>query len=122
MTCFCDDHSGKIRKQKQPVHSISVNDQCPRPEIVDLDLIKKSQGNDQILKEVLKWLKVCNRPPTIQALRTPSELVSYWRMFKNLVLRDGIIMRQWLKVDNIESATVEKELSVIPLAIQVQTM
>lgn len=121
-TCFCNDKFGKSQKQKQCILSISADDHVPRPEIVDLDLIRKSQGDDQILKEVLSWLNAGERPSTIQALRAPPELVSYWKMFKNLVLRDGIIKRQWLKIDHTGNSTIEKELAVVPLSLQVQTM
>ena len=76
---LCNDYSGKSQKQEQYIHSISVEDHSPRPETVDLDLIKKSQGSEQILKEVLRWVKVGKRPPSIQALRTPPEIVSYWK-------------------------------------------
>ena len=78
---LCNDYSGKSQKQEQYILSSSVRDHSPRPETVDLDLIKKSQGSDQILKEVLRWVKVGERPPSIQALRTPPELVSYWKTY-----------------------------------------
>ena len=114
---LCNDYSGKSQKQEQYILSISVRDHSPRPETVDLDLIKKSQGSEQILKEVLRWVKVGERPPSIQFLRTPPELVSYWKTSRNLVLKDGIIMRQWLKIADDQMSDWDLYLNYVCIAL-----
>ena len=71
-----------------------------KPTIASLAAIQEAQASDPILASVKEWLLTGVKPQSIQAFRAPKELVSYWKQFNLLSLKDGIIMRKWIPVNN----------------------
>ena len=94
--------------------------------VPDLDLIKQHQEKDLILREVRKWLVKGERPETIQAIRTPPDLIRYWRMFDQLMLREQVIYKKWIScsadINGNLSTDCERHLIVIPEDLKEQTM
>ena len=78
--------------------------------ILSLEAIQKAQDSDPILCTVKKWLLIGEKPQSIQAFRAPKELVSYWKQFNLLSMKNGIIMRKWIPVNN---GNTEKERQLI---------
>ena len=54
-------------------------------------------------------------PKTVQANRTPSELLSYWKQFELLSIKRGLLRRRWVDAKNPEN---DRELVIIPLSHQ----
>ena len=71
-----------------------------KPTIASLAAIQEAQASDPILASVKEWLLTGVKPQSIQAFRALKELVSYWKQFNLLSLKDGIIMRKWIPVNN----------------------
>ena len=70
------------------------------PTISSLSAIQQAQASDSVLSVVKDWLLTGTKPLSIQAYRAPKELVSYWKQFSLLSLKDGMIMRKWISVKN----------------------
>ena len=123
--CLCEevaraDLSNKLERtytQQQHVKAISTytidKEQLPR-----LEDIQTAQEEDPILSEVRKWVQEGQKPLAVQALRTPRELVSYWKQFELLNMTDGVLRRKWIPVADEE----EKNLVVIPEKLQEHIM
>ena len=64
--------------------------------------LKSAQEEDVILREVRRWLVAKTKPGSLQAVRAPKELVTYWKQFDLLQLRkDGLIERKWVSPNTI---------------------
>jgi hypothetical protein len=116
---MCDNEKGKVDTCIKTVDhhvttdsiSTELNDNAVgepeiqiklKPTISSLSAIRAAQASDSILSMVKDWLLTGAKPVNIQAFRAPKELVSYWKQFSLLSLKDGIIMRKWIAVDKEE--------------------
>ena len=126
-SCFCGEK--KLKKYNNDVVEIgsSTLGICAISDIVqdnntpiaqDLVMIKKAQEEDDIMKEVKDWIIKGAKPDTIQALRTPDELITYWKTFNLLSLKEGIVMRRWAGIKNEE----DRNLIVVPHSLHHNTM
>ena len=63
---------------------------------------------------------------TIQALSVPIDLLKYWKMFKVLKIKNGLIIRQWITVHKTDSSNVitkvDRELVLVPESLKEQTI
>ena len=127
--CLCDstdnstvsNMSKKVSQILEQEQDDSSNSTSPSPTISNLASslmsIKKSQDNDPILKTVKQWLLAGDKPTSIQAHRAPKELVSYWKQYSLLVLKNDVIMRKWITINKgVEEA--EKHLLCVPEEMQ----
>lgn len=96
------------------VNALTVTKDAP----ITLEEIKTHQQEDEVLKEVTRWVKKGERPQTIQEIRAPSCLVSYWKQFGSFELKDDILYRNWSRGDNEE----QRLLIVVPGSLQEKVM
>ena len=58
--------------------------------------------------------------------RVPIDLLKYWKMFKLLKIKNGLIIRQWITVDKTDPPNVitkvDRELVLVPESLKEQTM
>ena len=125
--CICPDDTGKKKKHSNDHGVMAIShSNAPLPEAPDLELIRKKQNEDVILQQVRNWLINGDRPSRIQELRVPIDLLKYWKMFKLLKIKNGLIVRQWITVDKKDPEniikTVDRELVLIPESLKEQTM
>ena len=125
--CICPGDHGKNKKPAAEQSVMAISDSnSSLPEAPDLELIRKQQNDDVILQQVRSWLINGGRPLTIQALRVPIDLLKYWKMFKLLKIKNGLIIRQWITVDKTDPSNVitkvDRELVLVPESLKEQTM
>ena len=71
-----------------------------------------AQQEDLILREVRGWLQANKKPESVQAHRVPRELLSYWKQFSLLRIRqDGLLERKWIPTNGQAS---ERFLVCVP--------
>ena len=95
------------------INSIQADSTTRRP--ISHDVIKKAQKEDDILRKVYDWVKKREKPKTVQANRTPTELLSYWKQFELLSIKRGLLRRRWVDAKNPEN---DRELVIVPLSLQ----
>ena len=125
--CCCNEeklrrlNESRDEEVKPPVKICSISDVIHEkitPIAQDLVMIKKAQEEDDIVKEVKEWIIRGEKPDTIQALRAPDQLISYWKTFNLLSLQNGIVMRLWAGIKNEE----DRYLIIVPQSLQHNTM
>ena len=71
-----------------------------------------AQQEDLITREVRGWLQASKKPESVQAHRVPRELLSYWKQFSLLRIRqDGLLERKWIPTNGQAS---ERFLVCVP--------
>jgi hypothetical protein len=134
VSCVCSETAPavktKVASQPElgdPVESKSSTiNSVSEHSVVDMETIRKHQKEDEILKTVAGWLQKGERPKSIQAIRTPPDLVRYWRMFNQLITRNDIIYKQWIICRENDKGMLDtecvKQLIIIPDTLKEQTM
>ena len=123
-TCICDsnvlpDWQTEQPKQILAIAANTITEQLELPNLIDLDQIKAAQNSDTVLKEVIRWINQNERPKDLQKLRLPPDLVRYWKQYKLLVLRDGILYRKWIKHDKeTKEIEIERLLVIVPESLR----
>ena len=88
------------------------------PSQFTLSNLATAQRDDPILREVRSWVENGSKPETLQALRTPRELVSYWKQFSQFNIKGGVLRRKWTDVKSDDT----RELVVIPEELKEEAM
>ena len=126
--CTCRDNArGRLRDlmpQKMPVspeqgteiRAVVCNTE--KGTRLSLERIKGAQEEDDIIQEVLGWVKENKKPETLQAVGAPNELVSFWKTFKTLSIEDGVLKRKWYE----RATETERLLIVIPNDLREEIM
>ena len=83
--------------------------------------IQNAQQSDQILQAVQGWLNSGIKPISIQAHRAPKELISYWRDYELLSIKDGIVYRKWISMSKNQE-TPDRDLLCIPESMHVEIL
>ena len=123
-SCICDsdvlpDWQADQPKQIQAIVASTITEQLELPRLIGLDQIKVAQSNDTVLKEVIRWINKNERPKDLQKLRLPPDLVRYWKQYKLLVIRDGVLYRKWIKHDKeTKEIEIEKLLVIVPESLR----
>ena len=124
-SCICSlnvlpDWQAEQPKQIRAIAvSSTIAEQLELPRLIDLDQIKVAQNNDTVLKEVIRWINENKRPTDLQKLRLPPDLVRYWKQYKLLVMRDGVLYRKWIKHDKeTKEIEIEKLLVIVPESLR----
>ena len=73
--------------------------------------IKQAQKGDDILNQVYGWVSKGEKPEVIQAGRLPQELLSYWKQFDLISIKEGILRRRWTEVRDPEGS---RDLIIVP--------
>ena len=73
--------------------------------------IKQAQKDDDILNQVYSWVSKGEKPEVIQAGRLPQELLSYWKQFDLISIKEGILRRRWTEVRDPEGS---RDLIIVP--------
>ena len=81
--------------------------------------LAKSQENDPVTSEVIKWVTKGSRPEHIQEHMQSPELLSFFRQFNSLKFENGLLYRKWTSVTNENGI---KWLKVVPLDLQLGIM
>ena len=126
-TCLCVDIEVKslvqmntlVPREDHKVYSLSTEEGEHIHELPDRKMIREAQDIDAILKVVKQWVQLGEKPKSIQANRTPGELLSYWKQFNLLKVEDGILWRKWVYIKNPEE---NRYLIAVPEKLQEQTM
>ena len=93
------------------------------PMAQNLNMIREAQEKDPILCEVKKWITAGQKPKKIQALRTPPDLIRYWRRFNLITLRDDLLVKKWIKHNKeTKEIEIERYVYLTPDSIQEQIM
>ena len=93
------------------------------PQLLDLAEIVKNQRQDPVLNVVRGWVEAGEKPRTVQATRTPPELIILWKQFKLLTIRQDILCRKWIKRDRqTKEVEIERFLPIIPEVMREQVM
>ena len=71
-------------------------------EILTDDEIRKAQGEDEILKEVLKWVTEGKSPKAIELRGADPELQQYRTIFDALEIQDGLLSMKFKLNDNTD--------------------
>ena len=112
----------KHREQDQTTQVHSVNnvslDQPPIEPLSKKDILEH-QGKDIVIKEVMKWVLQRSKPTSFQAHQSPQELVTFWKSFNLLEVKDGILCRKWFQPNAPGDDT---RLLVIPLSLQTRVL
>ena len=112
-----NSQSGSIQRDEARVNPPNADSPDVNPGISQLASLlhdlRRAQDSDPILSTVKQWLVSGDKPTSIQAYRAPKELISYWKQFSLLSLKDGLIMRKWLPVNNRVKET-ERHLTCVP--------
>ena len=123
--CYCNTPQAPEGEVKINTIDTSESTSTPLspPEIQDLEMLKKSQGEDPMISEVMKWVQTGKKPTAIQALRAPADLVRLWRSFDLLTIHNGLLARKWVFYHrNSKMIEVVKRLYIIPEDKRVETM
>lgn len=84
-----DEAQGDDRLQ-QPCHRVTaVNDS-----------FRTGQQNDPVLQKVVEWVRNGKRPAFEETSRFDSTTKSYWAMFANLLIKDGVLCRKFVGQHN----------------------
>jgi hypothetical protein len=109
--CLCDLIGCSDKVDRVSVKTVQQNPVTPaddtmipnlHPTISSIAVIEKAQDSDAVLKTVKQWLLSGAKPQSIQAFRAPKQLLSYWKQYSLLSLKDGLIMRKWIPLNNGE--------------------
>ena len=60
---------------------------------------------------MIKWVREGKRPEKIQATRIPPLLVSFWKQFELLEIKDEVLIRKWL---SLKAPEENRNLIVVP--------
>ncbi|KAL5248797.1 hypothetical protein ACHWQZ_G017850 [Mnemiopsis leidyi] len=98
--CVCNFVEPQQRKVPKPGRTVTFamaeSDPAPITQVLpDLDVIRREQEADPILKVVKSWV-VAKQRGMIQVNRTPERLLAYWKQFNLLVMEDGLLKRKWV--------------------------
>ncbi|KAL5247030.1 hypothetical protein ACHWQZ_G019036 [Mnemiopsis leidyi] len=98
--CVCNFVEPQQRKVPKPggtvTFAMAESDPAPITQVLpDLDVIRREQEADPILKVVKSWV-VAKQRGMIQVNRTPDRLLAYWKQFNLLVMEDGLLKRKWV--------------------------
>ena len=122
VSCICPQFTPK--RDLKPVHGTSIDinsvslDQPPIEALSKKEIIEH-QSQDIIISEVLKWVKSGSKPTSFQAHQAPQELVTLWKSFDLLVMRDGVLCRKWVRPKCPED---HKLLMVVPISLQTRVL
>ena len=73
--------------------------------------IKQAQKDDDILNQIYSWVTKGEKPVAIQTSRLPQELLSYWKQFDLISIKEGILRRRWTEVRDPEGS---RDLIIVP--------
>jgi hypothetical protein len=105
----------------QPARTITQ--ELDLPNLLDLDQIRTAQSKDVVLKEVIRWITDNERPKDLQKLRLPPELIRYWKQFKLLVMRDGVLYRKWIRHDkDSNEVEIQRLLVIVPESLRTNVL
>ena len=126
--CTCGDNiKGRLRDLMPPGKLVNPGQGTEIRAVVcdtekgarlSLERIKGAQEEDDIIQEVLGWVKRNEKPETLQAVGAPNELVSLWKTFKTLVIENGVLKRKWYE----RATETERLLIVIPNELREEAM
>ena len=125
-------HEGMILNTAEPMYEVCtvkeeveslkeddvIYDQYPKDhevKIVTIEDLRQATLDDDVLREVVKWLKLGVKPKQVQASETPKELISLWKSFDKLSYHNGIIYLSW---SMLKPPFKERELIVVPYVLQ----
>ena len=122
--CICPPSVIKVCAVTEPT-ATDENAIITQPSITELSSmlneIKKVQELDPILSSVKRWLIAEKKPDALQAHRVPKELLSYWKQFELLHLKDEIIMRKWIAI-NKGNKELDRDLVCVPETMQEEVL
>ena len=123
---FTSKHEMKFFQKHQEVNQTpmvsNVNSTSldqPSIEPLSKEDILEHQSKDIIIKEVLKWVKKGSKPNSFQAHQSPQELVTFWKSFTLLEIKDGILCRKWVQPN---TPVNNRHLIVVPTSLQTRAL
>ena len=122
--CYCPKEVVINATSNDPGTDTDDSPVSPSPSLTEmaslLTAVKKGQDEDDVLQNVKAWL-TASKPDIVQSHRAPRDLISYWKQFQSLHLKEGIVMRKWTPV-NERSGEPERDLICIPDSLQEEVL
>ena len=108
------DHERENVSDKPHIVYDDIITEKPVP-LITLTDIQSEQQKDPTVHEVCKWFESGKRPQSIQAIREPRDLVSYYKQFGSLKFENGILYRKWVNRNDPDTILW---LIVVPFLLQ----
>ena len=88
------------------IHKDSSSSKVPSADAETLDKwsvesLRKTQRLDQEIRSVVCWLELRARPPWDEVKHLGREAKNYWTQWESLILKDGIVYRQFVRPDGV---------------------